>query len=193
MKSAGTIVRRLSCVCPLIVAAFLPANATAAATIVEDVPVPGSTAALAHALGVDPDPDRARFMHEITRLVYDTTEFRLPAVAAFLQSIRQPGRNALPTLGGPNSADAIPVPLTADLWGDAIFHRRVTRETLVTAIIADRQASLLCHGLTKLDDHTLEYFAAHPSLLTRIYERSAPLFASVRTRLDAESPRLELL
>jgi hypothetical protein len=53
-------------------------------------------------------------------------------------------------------------------------------------------ASLLCHGLTKLDDATLEYFAAHPSLLTRIYERSAPLFAafanSIRIRDNRAVP-----
>ncbi len=46
------------------------------------------------------------------------------------------------------------------------------------AIVADRQAAWLCHGLSKLDDETLQFFAAHPSLLTRIYERSAPFFAA---------------
>jgi hypothetical protein len=176
-------------VCPLIVAAFLPLNARAAA-IIEDVPVPGSTAALARALGVDPPPDRARFMHEITRLLYDTIDFRTPSVAAFLLSIRQPPKNAGPPLGGPNTAEAVPVPLTADLWADAVFHRRVTRDTLVTAIVADRNASLLCHGLTKLDDATLEYFAAHPSLLTRIYERSAPLFAAFANSIRIRENRV---
>ena len=97
----ATIACRLPCVCILIVAAFLPLNGRAAA-IIEDVPVPGSTTALANALGVDPAPDRARFMHEITRLVYDTSEFRTPSVAAFLLSIRQPPKNAGPPLGGPN-------------------------------------------------------------------------------------------
>jgi len=187
----ATIACRLPCVCILIVAAFLPLNGRAAA-IIEDVPVPGSTTALANALGVDPAPDRARFMHEITRLVYDTSEFRTPSVAAFLLSIRQPPKNAGPPLGGPNTADAVPVPLSPDTWADAVFHRRVTRDTLVAAIIADRNASLLCHGLTKLDDATLEYFAAHPSLLTRIYERSAPLFAafanSIRIRDNRAVP-----
>src|SRR5262252_4205575 len=73
VKGAATIARLLPCVCTVIVAAFHPPMARAAA-LVEDVPVPGSLAAFAHALGVDPAPDRARYIQELTRLVYDTTE-----------------------------------------------------------------------------------------------------------------------
>ena len=189
VRDAASVERLLLCVCSLIVAAFQAPLARAAA-IVEDAPVPGSTAAFARALGVDPTPDRARYMHEMTRLVYDTTEFRVPAVAAFLQALRQPPKNAGPILGGPNAADSVPVPLPADLWADAVFHRRVNRDTLVTAILADRHASLLCHGLTKLDDETLEFFAQHPSLLTRIYERSAPLFASFGASIRVRNNRV---
>jgi hypothetical protein len=177
VRGAASSLRLLPCVCTLIVAAFQPPIARAAA-IVDDVPVPGSTATLARALGIDPVPDRARFMYELTRLVYDSTEYRSPAVAAFLLSMRQPAKNAPPLLGGPNAADSVLVPLTADVWSDAVFHRKVTRESLVAAIVADRQASLLCHGLLELDDETLAFFGAHPSLLSRVYERSAPIFAA---------------
>src|SRR5207244_3407335 len=43
-------------------------------------------------------------------------------------------------------ADLVPVPLTADVWSSAVFHRKVTRDDLVAAIVSDRQASFLCHG-----------------------------------------------
>jgi hypothetical protein len=152
--------------------------AEARETIVEDAPVPGGIAGLAKSLGIDPPPDRARFMHEITRVVYDTSEVRAPAVAAFLAAVRQPPRGRPSPLGPTSASDVVPVPLTADLWGDAIFQRRVSRDELVAAIISDRQAALICHGLLRLDDETLSYFAEHRGLLVRIYERSAPVFAA---------------
>src|SRR5262249_49401658 len=75
-------------------------------------------------------------------------------------------------------ADLVPVPLNADLWSDAIFRRRVAREDLVLTILADRQATWLCHGLARIDDETLEFIANRPALLSRLYERSAALFAT---------------
>ena len=156
----------------------------------DDVPVPGGVAALARALAIDPVPDRGRFMFEATRLVYETTDLRNPTAAAFLQAIRQPpkGRNA----ARPKPADVGSEVVPMEIWGDAIFHKRVAREDVVTAILADRQAALLCHGLASLDDETLEFFATHPELLWRIYERSAPTFAafaaSVRVRAKSVAP-----
>jgi hypothetical protein len=186
-------VTRSLCACTLIVAAFQLELAAATVTS-DDVPVPGGVAALAHVLAIDPVPDRGRFMFEATRLVYETIEVRNPTAAAFLQAIRQPpkprkGAQPKPVEIG---SELVPVPLTAEIWSDAIFHRRVAREELVTAILADRQAALVCHGLASLDDETLEYFAAHAELLWRIYERSAPVFAafggSVRVRGKSVAP-----
>src|SRR5258705_8949168 len=75
-----------------LIAAF-PARLVAAAVAVEDVPVPGGSEALARALGIEPAPDRGRFLYEITRLIYDNPEGRRPEAARVLQSLRQtPGR-----------------------------------------------------------------------------------------------------
>jgi hypothetical protein len=153
-------------------------TSVAAAAGVEEVPVPGGIAGLAQALGIDPVPDRPRFMLEVTRMLYDTSELRSPRVAALLQSIRQPQRGRPSLLGPTRASDAVMVPLSAEVWSDAIFHRRVAREELVAAIVADRQAALLCHGLLRLDDETLAFLAKHQALLSRLYERSAPLVAA---------------
>jgi hypothetical protein len=168
----------------------------------QDVPVPGGTAGLAHRLGIDPVPDRGRFIAEVTRLVFDL-EGRNPSTAAFLQSLRlktqaagsktrrqqrtpaNPDREDLPP-----SFELVPVPLSADVWSDAIFHRRVPVDELVTAIIADRPATLICRGLTALDDETLEFFAGHGSLLFRLYERSAPAFAVFSSALRIHGNRI---
>src|SRR4029077_20602486 len=86
--------------------------------------------------------------------------------------------------------EAVPVPLTVELWGSAIFHRTVTPRELITAIITDRAAALLCVGLASLDDATLGFFADHPQLLERIYERSAPAFAAFAGNLRVQGNRL---
>ena len=125
--------------------ATLSAPALAATASVEDVPVPGGSAALSRLLGIDPPPDRGRFIYEITRLIYDNPEGRRPEAERFLQWLRQPPGRKREVRPAPDRAatDSIPVPLTADVWSDAIFHRRVARDELVSAIIADRSASLL--------------------------------------------------
>jgi hypothetical protein len=164
-------------------AAVTPPRA-AAATAVQDLPIPGGTAALARTLGVEPVPERGRFIAELTRLVYDI-EARNPSAAAFLQAIRLKARAAeersrsKPPVsnGGDSTFDLVPVPLGAEIWSDAVFRRRVPVDELVNTILADRQAALLCHGLTALDDETLEFVARHSGLISRLYERSAAAFA----------------
>jgi hypothetical protein len=41
-----------------------------------DIPVPGGTVAMARALGIEPAPDRPRFLVELVRVLYDTREGR---------------------------------------------------------------------------------------------------------------------
>src|SRR5947199_2855486 len=177
--------RSLLVVLYAVMTAAFPVRAAAADTTYQDVPVPGGTAALAGALGIDPVPDRARFIAEVTRLAYDL-EGRNPSAAAFLQAVRlqaraaeDKGRRTSPAAGSgaPASFDLVPVPLTPEIWSDAIFHRRVAPGDLVTTIVADRHAALLCHGLTAPDDPPLEFLAGHASLRFRLCERSAPVFA----------------
>ena len=64
----------------------------------------------------------------------------------------------------------VPVPLSADVWGRAIFKRPIRPDRLVAAIMADRRAALLCHALAALDDETLAFLAQHTTLLARLYE-----------------------
>jgi hypothetical protein len=84
----------------------------------------------------------------------------------------------------------VPVPLTADLWSTAIFKRTVTPRELVTAIIADRSAALICLGLSALDDRTLAFFADHPSLLERIYLKSSTAFGAFSSSLQVDGNRV---
>src|SRR5262245_58843542 len=80
-----SMVRKAAClsraaVCVATIAALVlcvsPRVAVAAPAVSEDVPVPGGTMVLARALGIDPVPDRARFVSELGRLVYGRMDLR---------------------------------------------------------------------------------------------------------------------
>src|SRR5437762_384594 len=188
--------RSLLVVLYAVMTAAFPVRAAAADTTYQDVPVPGGTAALGRALSIDPVPERARFVAEVTRLAYDL-EGRNPSTAAFLQAVRLKARGGedkrrsrTPGDGETAASELVPVPLRPEIWNDAIFHRRVAPGDLVTTIVADRHAALLCHGLTALDDETLEFLAGHTSLLFRLYERSAPVFAVISAGIPVRGNRV---
>ncbi|MCU1383254.1 MAG: hypothetical protein JWL71_1951 [Acidobacteria bacterium] len=153
------------------------------------MPVPGGTAALAQALGIEPAPDRGRFVYEISRLLYNAPEGRKPSADRYLAAARQSIARDRPSLDT-RPGELVPVPLTADVWSRAIFHRTVAPRDLVTAIITDRAAALLCLGLASLDDATLGFFAEHPQLLERLYARSAPAFSAFSASLRVQNSRV---
>jgi hypothetical protein len=167
---------------------LLVATPVSAVTVSEDVPVPGGSAALVQSLGFDAAPDRGRFMYEITRLLYNSPEPRKASADAYLAAARQAAARGRPADTRPG--DVVPVPLTVELWGSAIFHRTIAPRELVTAIITDRSAALLCLGLASLDDGTLGFLADHAQLLERIYERSSPAFAVLAGSLRVQNNRV---
>jgi len=174
------------------VVALLQVHVAAAAVVSEDVPLPGGTAALAHALAIEPVPDRGRFMYEAVRLLYNAPEGRKPAAEAFLLALHPPNgkprRIELPADTRP--PELVPVPLTADFWSNAIFHKRVPPRELVTTIIADRAAAMICLALAAMDDATLEYFADHPSVVERAYERSPIAFGAFGGSVRVQNNRI---
>jgi hypothetical protein len=173
-----------------IVAAFQLRPAAAAVT--EDVPLPGGTAAFAQSLGIDPVPDRGRFMYEVTRLLYNTPEGRRPSADAALAAMRTAiarGLRGMPQVDT-RPGENVPVPLSADFWANSIFRRRMTPRELIPAIVADRSAALICLGLLSLDDATLDYLADHPSILERAYERSVTAFGAFAGSLQIENNRV---
>ena len=157
--------------------------AAAAVAVSEDVPVPGGTAALARTLGLDTTPDHARFVAELTRAVdgRQTTDSSAPHV--LLSAVLQP-------LAQQPSSELVPVPLTAALWSDAVFHRKVASHDLLFAILGDRRAALVCHALAALDDETLAYFTTHPAVLTTLYERHAAAFGAFGDSLRVKGDRV---
>ena len=166
-----------------------------AAPLSEDVPIPGGTAALSRALGLDAAPEPARFITQLIRLIYDTPDGTNSATDALLRKLTSSLRSTGTASTRAGAAvrlvqiETVPVPLSARVWSDAVFHRPIDVAALFPAIIADRRAALLCYGLAALDDETLEFLSDHPALLTRLYEHDASVFAafagSLRVRNNA--------
>src|SRR5262249_9669864 len=140
-------------------------------------------------------PERGRFMYEVARLLYNAPEGRKPATEAFLLALRQQAGRAprRPVVGGDRGngpTESGPIPLTADIWGSAIFHRRGEPRDPVLTVVADHPAALLCLGLFTLDDATLAYLADRPLLLERIYERLTPAFVVAAPSLHIQNNRV---
>jgi hypothetical protein len=167
-------------------------GAPAAPAVVEDAPVPGGVVEFARALGIRPVPDRARFLFDVTRLVYEVD--RSPVVPAALQALGRRADHSVPTgdgdvAKGSADDDLVPVPLTPEFWS-GVLKRKIAREDLVAAIVSDRQAAFLCHGLLALDDDTLRFLADQRALVTRLIERSNPVFAAFSTSLHVSGGRV---
>jgi hypothetical protein len=161
-----------------IVAAFIVPLA-ASAPVVEDAPVTSPVAQFAERLGLDASRDRARFVADLVRLAYIGPDPRPPVPV---------GAGAAPR-SEPDAA-RVPVPLSAAIWSRAVFKRTVASDQLLTTILGDRRATLLCRGLTGLDDETLAYLADRPGLVTFLYERAAPWFAAFGESLRIREGRV---
>ena len=179
--------RALVVLCFTIVAAFRP---VAAAPLVEDVPVPGGRPALAAALGLVQTPEAARFVTEVARAIYEVPGDRSPEADARASRLGSYLTAAHAAAIAPAGADLVPVPLDASIWSRAIFKRAVAPEALLGAILSDRSAALLCHGLAALDDETLAVLANHPDALVRLYRRAAGAFAVFADGLRVERGRV---
>lgn len=150
------------------------------AIIRSSVPLPGGTAGLSEALGSPHAFDRAFALQEAVRILHENppgespeTDARRRQLAAYLKSLRDdPKRRAT------SPAETVPLPLTLDLWSDAIFDRRLRDDEVAFALLEDRQASLLYVGLSALDDETLRVLAADRKTLEIIYKQHAAVFAA---------------
>ena len=238
----------------------------------EDVPVVGGRVALARSLGIDPVPDRPRFVAELARIVYNTPEGKSAATdellgrisrhldvverfQTFLATVEPQGggialsmaartsdrgrlkdfldlvglklqeKNKRLSVERTNSkqgadrlrlltdlgvdlaqlatrlnqgetvrvevpTESVPIPLPLAVWSSAVFRHPVALPQLFAAVLSDRRAALLCHGLAGLDEPTLRFLAEHPEIVTRVYEHDASAFAAFGDALRIRDGRV---
>jgi hypothetical protein len=98
--------------------------------------------------------------------------------------------DALKAAGGA-SADLVPLPLPPETWATAVFDRPLPPADVAAAVLRDRRASLIAHGLAGLDPPTLAWIAGRPGLLRTLYRRHAGAFAAFGRSLRVADGRLE--
>lgn len=173
------LIRLLSIVAAILWSSTAPAEATV------EAPVPPTIVEAARMLGMDVSRVRGLFLANFVRLLYTLPETRTPALALVRQPIGQRSQDSQPRLNL-----TVPVPLTAEVWSDAIFGRTVSVDDLVSAIAADRRAALMARALTALDDETLEYLVDHPSVLGQLYQHGAAAFGAFGVALRIADGRV---
>ena len=79
-------------------------------------------------------------------------------------------------------------PASRSVWETAVFRRKTP--DLVPAILGDRRAALLCHGLASVDDQTLVFLGANAERLKRLYEEHSAAFAAFGGSLRIRNGRV---
>jgi hypothetical protein len=165
----------------------------------QSLAVPGGTADLLAAAGLDPDRPRTTALLDIIRIIHDVPVGTLPEVderrAHVLSHLDAVGarRPARGEATAERPADAVPLPVSERTWRTVTRTSGRTSSSLVRAILGDRRASLLYFGLCAMDEETRRYLDARPALLQAIYDsdRAAVLALhgrSLHVRGDAVAP-----
>ena len=153
-------------------------------------PVSGQVLDAARTLGIGPERDRVHFLPDVIRLLHVGSDERL----ALLEALRapdgaRPSSSAVTGAAAPAALQVV-VPLHPAAWSTAVFKRTVPLESLVTSIVSDRRAAFLASGLAGMDDDTLTYLGAAPTLLAELYERGAAAVASFGFSLRVHDGRI---
>lgn len=141
------------------------------------VPLPAPSAQLAEALEL-PAIDRSQFVLKSVRTLFTTiAPDGDPMLRAKLRALL-----ASPVVA---PGETVPLPLDASIWRDTILRRQLPDSQIISAILSDRSAALLYHGLAGLDDETLAWLGPERETLQQL-SRHAGTFAifgpSIRVR-----------
>ncbi|MEO5738994.1 MAG: hypothetical protein ABIS29_00170, partial [Vicinamibacterales bacterium] len=85
-------------------------------------------------------------------------------------------------------SETVPIPLPRSVWETVIFDRKTPH--LLPAILGDRRAALLCHGLASLDDETLKFLGANADLLRKLYSDHPGAFAAFGSSIRIHNGRV---
>ncbi len=154
----------------------------------EQMPIPGGARALLEKLGIPGSVEPARALLVLIRAAYGGPAG--PQFAPLSLSAAVPEFAASNT--GRTTTDHVPALLPLAVWRDNVFRKPIDEQNLVREILGDRRAALLYYGLFSLDDPTLEFLAAHPSVLSAIYDNGSPVFAAFAESITVRDGRVVL-
>jgi hypothetical protein len=131
-----------------------------------------------------PSSDPSTLLLHIVRVLYG------PGVgpASEEEARRAAIRTALGKRDG-KTADVVPLPLDPVIWRETILQQAVPDRELVAAILNDRRAALLYHGLAALDDETLAWLGPDRETLLHVRQHAA-LFATFGRSIHVRGGRV---
>jgi hypothetical protein len=147
------------------------------------VPLPVPAADMAAALAID-HPEPSQFVLHAVRVLYDAPEGQNPEDS----SLRLKLASAL-TSPSAHPGEKVPLPLDPSIWRETILQRNVPDAQLIAAIIADRDAALVYHGLAALDDETLGALGPDREALVHL-RRNSGAFATFGRALRIKAGRV---
>jgi hypothetical protein len=152
------------CVGVIVLGGSLRAQRIDSQSTIVELPLPGGLAPALAAIGDSAAPDRGQFLLEFIRRTYDTpfgpkNDPREATLGSLLAALK--AREGTPA----GRSDTLPLPLSVSTWIDVVFEGRATPQSLLSAILQSRSASLLYCGLLSLDDDTRRWLAGQPSLI----------------------------
>jgi hypothetical protein len=186
---------RLPCFAAAFAGVFMLAGPALAQTVtsgaLSQVPLPGGLRASLAVIGDHVPGDRSQFLLEFIRRLHNLPpsvrntprDSALRVIAAHLQAASQSG-----TAG--TASETLPLPLTPEIWSQAVFKGRETPQTLVAAILRDRGAALLYYGLLSLDDGTRAWLASRPDLITELTRDHAAAFVLAAPGIHVSAGRV---
>lgn len=133
------------------------------------VPLPAPASEIAGALEITA-VDRGHFVLNLIRALYGLgvpegdRRHRASMAALLASATTKPG-------------EAVPLPLDASIWRETLLQRQVPNEQLLGAILGNRSAALMYHGLAALDDDTLAWLGAERPTLQHLMKNAGAFSA----------------
>jgi hypothetical protein len=147
------------------------------------LPLPVPATAVAEAAGL-PSSDPSTLLLHVIRVAFGSQAGSPSEDGARRAAIRK----ALWTPDGKTS-DTVPLPLDPGIWRETILQQAVPDRQLVAAILEDRRAALLYHGLAALDDETLAWLGPDRETLLQVRQQAA-LFATFGRSIHVRGGRV---
>ena len=147
------------------------------------LPLPVPSRALADAAALTSSDPSTLLLHVI-RAVFGSQSGGASEDGARRAAIRKALRTPNDT-----TADTVPLPLDPGIWRETILQQQVPDRQLAAAILDDRRAALLYHGLAALDDETLAWLGPDRETLLQMRQQAA-LFATFGRSIHVRGGRV---
>ena len=193
--AVGAVVLTAALLSPSSRASAAPAGRDASADTPAVLTVPGGTAALAEAAGVDPTIPRARVLLTIVRALYEPADTlkgpaydRRARFAAYLRRLSQSVQ-----FGRAKGGDEVPIPLPESMWPLGPEPPQGQWVSPLERIFSSRTSALAYYGLCAMDQATRDFLVRSSEARRAVFDpQRAPVLAAYGRSLRVNGARIEV-